>query len=174
MWEGNVQNLIKNVSIGNGIIYGAEKMKNGTVILLDVYQVRELFTVGILFNDLVLGDELLRVDDLERDLGNELLRVDDLERDLGNELLRVEMILSEIWRDNELFLVKDLERDRDNELFLVKDLERDRDNELFLVKDLERDLDDSKLLFDGLLVDCIALKSLIISVASDIGDVIGI
>ncbi|GFT33172.1 uncharacterized protein NPIL_640291 [Nephila pilipes] len=40
MWERNVQNILQDVSIGNGIIYGAERMKDGTVILLDVYQVR--------------------------------------------------------------------------------------------------------------------------------------
>lgn len=39
-WEGNTNNLLKDASIGNGIVFGAERMSDGTVILLDVYQVR--------------------------------------------------------------------------------------------------------------------------------------
>ena len=39
-WEGNTNNLLNNASIGNGLVFGAEKMNDGTVILLDVYQVR--------------------------------------------------------------------------------------------------------------------------------------
>lgn len=40
MWEGNVRAIIPNTSIGDGIVFGAEKMDDGTVILLDVYQVQ--------------------------------------------------------------------------------------------------------------------------------------
>jgi hypothetical protein len=42
LWEGNTNNLLLNASIGDGIVFGAEKMSDGTVILLDVYQVRGL------------------------------------------------------------------------------------------------------------------------------------
>lgn len=41
-WEGNDYNPLEDASIGDGIVFGAEKMEDGSVILLDVYQVRGL------------------------------------------------------------------------------------------------------------------------------------
>ncbi|GFT26040.1 uncharacterized protein NPIL_17081 [Nephila pilipes] len=39
-WEGGVHKIHKGITLGDGIIFAAEKMSNGTVVLLDVYQVR--------------------------------------------------------------------------------------------------------------------------------------
>lgn len=44
-WEGNERRVKKNISLGDGIVFGAERMSNGTVILLDVYQVQGLPTI---------------------------------------------------------------------------------------------------------------------------------
>lgn len=47
MWEGNQQQTLLNQSIGNGIVFGAEKMTDGSIILLDVYQVRGVPACGV-------------------------------------------------------------------------------------------------------------------------------
>lgn len=52
-WEGNDNFCLENTSLGDGIVFGAEKMPNGTVYLLDVYQVRgvpALHSESILLN----------------------------------------------------------------------------------------------------------------------------
>lgn len=42
-WEGNVQIVKQGVSLGDGIVFSAEKLEN-TIVLLDVYQVRGIPT----------------------------------------------------------------------------------------------------------------------------------
>ncbi|GFQ81552.1 uncharacterized protein TNCT_424461 [Trichonephila clavata] len=39
-WEGGIHKIHKGISLGDGIVFSAEKLSNGTVVLLDVYQVR--------------------------------------------------------------------------------------------------------------------------------------
>ncbi|GFQ69539.1 uncharacterized protein TNCT_33971 [Trichonephila clavata] len=44
-WEGGIHKIHKGISLGDGIVFSAEKLSNGTVVLLDVYQVRGFPTV---------------------------------------------------------------------------------------------------------------------------------
>ncbi|GFY61822.1 uncharacterized protein TNIN_122831, partial [Trichonephila inaurata madagascariensis] len=45
-WEGNYQRIRTGISLGDGIVYSAEKIDDEHVILLNVYQVRGIFTVN--------------------------------------------------------------------------------------------------------------------------------
>ncbi|GFT22697.1 uncharacterized protein TNCV_833201 [Trichonephila clavipes] len=44
-WEGGIHKIHKGITLGDGIVFSAEKLSNGTVVLLDVYQVRGFPTV---------------------------------------------------------------------------------------------------------------------------------
>lgn len=41
-WEDSIQKRHKGITLGDGIVYSAERMTDGTIILLDVYQARGL------------------------------------------------------------------------------------------------------------------------------------
>lgn len=43
-WEGDLQKRHNNITLGDGILFAAEKIPNDTVVLLDVYQVRGVKT----------------------------------------------------------------------------------------------------------------------------------
>ncbi|GFX88559.1 uncharacterized protein TNCV_2659701 [Trichonephila clavipes] len=44
-WEGGIHKIRKGITLGDGIVFSAEKLSNDMVVLLDVYQVREFPTV---------------------------------------------------------------------------------------------------------------------------------
>ncbi|GFQ84603.1 uncharacterized protein TNCT_738561, partial [Trichonephila clavata] len=46
-WEGGIHKIHKGISLGDGIVFSAEKLSNGTVVLLDVYQVRGFPTASM-------------------------------------------------------------------------------------------------------------------------------
>lgn len=46
-WEGNDSKIIPNFTLGNGIVFAAEKMKDETIILLDVYEFRGLRVLNV-------------------------------------------------------------------------------------------------------------------------------
>ncbi|GFU28247.1 uncharacterized protein TNCV_2136381 [Trichonephila clavipes] len=76
-WEGGIHKIHKGITLEDGIVFSAEKLSNGTVVLLDVYQ------VGVSNRSMAQNYQYRQ---LERQKNEEEKKMKEQVRDLLNQL----------------------------------------------------------------------------------------